>query len=342
MNQQQWYNERLDSFLKGELSAEDIQNFKTILDTDPLLQNELSLQKDIYDALCETRKNELKTRLNKVNIEPYTPFYTLPKTALFGTLAVATILTGFLVYFDINKNKNFIPKSQDKNIVVLPPSITPSPTITDNNPISHKEDEEFVPISPIVIDKSDNKEELDIVELQQQLDEKIRLENVKTFEPEVVDLRLRNLPKKEENVKNISPTLIVIAPETHNLDKAPQAKIKNLRNIKNNKKENSTLAYQERSSDNDLGIFDGKNEATLETIAEKNKLSYQYYNGKLFLINPSVRGKEIHISYRGKVRHFLLYEQEYFEFFDDRYEKTDLLPVKEAYLIDVLNKEIKK
>ncbi len=337
MNQQQWYSEKLDAFLKGQLSEQDTQNFNEVLDTDPLLKNEASLQKDIYEALCEARKSDLKARLNKINIEPYTPFYTLPRTALFGTLAIATLLTGFLVYFDISKNEKFVPKTQDKNIVVLPPAITPSPTITDNNPISHKEDEEFAIVSPIIVNTNLIKEEIDLVEIEKQVEEK-----VKAFEPEIVNLRLKNIPKKEPTIKNISPTIIVSESETHNLDKAPQAKVKNLRAIKNNKKENLTLAYQERGSDDDLGIFDGKNEPSLETMAEKNKLSYQYYNGKLFLIDPNVKGKEIHFSYKGKIRHFLLYEQEYFEFFDDRYEKTELQIVKESDLIDLLNKEIKK
>lgn len=343
MNQLHWYNEKLDSFLKDELSAQDHQIFQEILETDPLLKNEVFLQKDIYDALCKTRKDELKARLNKINVEPTASFYALPRTALFGTLAIASIMTGLLVYFDINKKQDFLPKTQNKNIIVLPPAITPSPSITDNDPASHKEDEEATPITPILIVKQ-NQDELDLVELQNQLDEKIQNEVRKVSEPEIVDLRLKKFPKKETIIKDISPILVVSIPETHNLDKTPQAKIKNLRSIKNNskKKQSGTLAYETRNNDSDLGIFDGKNEASLESIAEKNKLGYQYYNGKLFLIDPSVKGKEIHLNYNGKTRHFLLYDQEFFEFFDNRYEKSDLQSVKEPDLIDLLNKEIKK
>lgn len=348
MNQNQhWYIDNLDAYLKGNLSKEETQYFEEILEQDPLLKSEASLQKNIYEAICEVRKNELKDRLNKLNIEPTAPFYALPKAALIGTLAVASVLTGLLVYFDYQKDKGILNKTSiTKDVITLPPHIAPSQTTTDNTPPPVENNQNTVKNAPFVNLENNLLKDKHNISFAKENNKNIQNINLhKKLEPsdtEILDLRGKNLQQKIKLVKETSPIIVFTAPETHHLDKPVSSKLKNLRALKGNQKQNNhhNLAYNIKDADSDLGIFDGKNEPTLETMAEKNKLSYQYYNGKLFLFDPMVRGKEIHVTYKGKVRHFLYYEQEFFEFFDNSYQKTDLKRVLEHDVIDLLNKEI--
>jgi len=119
-----------------------------------------------------------------------------------------------------------------------------------------------------------------------------------------------------------------VKPEEASVNKGEIGKIGNII-----PKQSAEIAYSTRETDNDLSVFDGKNEASLESIFERNKLSYQYYNNKLFLYNNGLRGKEINYEKDGINRHFLFYESEFYEFFDNQYDKADLKLITDSNLI---------
>ena len=68
MNKGQNYSEKLEAYLRNELSESEKAEFEQMLQQDPLLQNELILQQDIISSIRDYRKNELKQRLNRIDV----------------------------------------------------------------------------------------------------------------------------------------------------------------------------------------------------------------------------------------------------------------------------------
>jgi hypothetical protein len=62
------YSERLEAYLRNELPENERAEFEEMLRQDPLLQNELQLQQDIIASIGEFRKQELKQRLNRIDV----------------------------------------------------------------------------------------------------------------------------------------------------------------------------------------------------------------------------------------------------------------------------------
>ena len=91
MHQNFTYTDLADRYLKGKLSEGERLAFEEKMRQDPLLANEMSLQKDIYQALGETRRIALKNRLNQVPIDhsPWTPWQGFKTAAVVGTLLLA-------------------------------------------------------------------------------------------------------------------------------------------------------------------------------------------------------------------------------------------------------------
>ncbi len=67
-----YYNERIEAYLRDQLSAEDKVDFEQSLQQDPLLQNEFLLQKDIMGSIQSYRKAELKQRLQQIDVSNLT------------------------------------------------------------------------------------------------------------------------------------------------------------------------------------------------------------------------------------------------------------------------------
>jgi gas vesicle protein len=68
MHKGQDYSEKLEAYLRNELSESERAEFEQLLQQDPLLQNELTLQQDIIASICTYRKSELKQRLNRIDV----------------------------------------------------------------------------------------------------------------------------------------------------------------------------------------------------------------------------------------------------------------------------------
>lgn len=101
------YTDLMDRYLKGNLSGSEQQAFEEKLRQDPLLAHEMSLQKDIYVALGETRKATLKYRLNQVSIDhsPWAPWQSFKTAAVVGTLLVV----GASTYYYFNADATVAP-----------------------------------------------------------------------------------------------------------------------------------------------------------------------------------------------------------------------------------------
>ncbi|WKN41592.1 hypothetical protein [Tunicatimonas pelagia] len=90
MDQHFTYSEQVDRYLKGKLSASERAAFDEKIQQDPLLQNNVKLQQEIFQAIGETRKANIKARLNQIPIEQ-SPW-------LIGSpFRVAAVVSGLLV-----------------------------------------------------------------------------------------------------------------------------------------------------------------------------------------------------------------------------------------------------
>ncbi|QHT70185.1 hypothetical protein GXP67_27840 [Rhodocytophaga rosea] len=62
------YSERLEAYLRNELPENERAEFEEMMRQDPLLQNEFQLQQDIIASIGAFRKQELKERLNRIDV----------------------------------------------------------------------------------------------------------------------------------------------------------------------------------------------------------------------------------------------------------------------------------
>jgi hypothetical protein len=96
--------EMLDDYLMGKLSPEQVNNFEAMLQSDPILAYEASIQKDIIAGISDARRAALKARLNNIQI-PKQAWYTNLRIVGFAAAAFLLALLAFLLY----PNKNVTP-----------------------------------------------------------------------------------------------------------------------------------------------------------------------------------------------------------------------------------------
>lgn len=138
MNKKFNYIEQIEQYLEGTMSGAELETFERLLDNDPALQSEFQLQQDIVNAIKETRKAELKARLDNVNVSAYNGGISGTKIILTGALTAAI---GLGIYFytqdeavvadKIDLTQEEIIASEEETIFVQP-EIIPAPSIDAN------------------------------------------------------------------------------------------------------------------------------------------------------------------------------------------------------------------
>ncbi len=68
MNKEYQYSERIEAYLRNELSAAERADFEHLVSQDPLLYNEFLLQQEIVSGIQDYRKQQLKSRLNQIDV----------------------------------------------------------------------------------------------------------------------------------------------------------------------------------------------------------------------------------------------------------------------------------
>lgn len=87
--------ETIDSFLRGDLSGTELENFNQALKSDPKLQQEVSFQQDIVDSIKKHRHTQLKNRLNSIEVSPVsTGTATSTYIKLAASIGVVALLIG--------------------------------------------------------------------------------------------------------------------------------------------------------------------------------------------------------------------------------------------------------
>lgn len=92
--------EIIDSFVRGDLSGADLETFNNALSADPKLRQEVSFQKDIVESLKNYRHQQLKSRLNAIDVKPVGGIFTSPYVKLAASIGIVALLTGSFVLFN--------------------------------------------------------------------------------------------------------------------------------------------------------------------------------------------------------------------------------------------------
>lgn len=109
--------EIIDSFVRGDLSGADLEAFNKALTADPKLQQEVSFQKDIVDSIKNYKHQQLKSRLNAIEIKP-AGFFSSPYIKLAASIGVVALLTGgFVLFTKQNSPENSIIASASENTI---------------------------------------------------------------------------------------------------------------------------------------------------------------------------------------------------------------------------------
>lgn len=95
MNREYDYSELIEDYLTGKLSEKQKLEFEAQLKSNPDLNKDLMLQKDIISSIKDARKAELKSMLNNVNVSSgngmnYFPLQMAGAVLITSLLAVAT------------------------------------------------------------------------------------------------------------------------------------------------------------------------------------------------------------------------------------------------------------
>src|SRR5437879_2635710 len=117
-----FYNpENIEAYITNKMSAGDKAFFQSELAKDPLLNNEIDLQKDIIESLKEHRKAQLKNRLNNIKIET-APTYT-------GLKVAASILLAGLISFG---GYNYLSNTKKDNLNTNQNTLATNNTVTSH------------------------------------------------------------------------------------------------------------------------------------------------------------------------------------------------------------------
>ncbi len=104
MTDKQKYQNLLDGFFEGTLSTSEETTLMNRLATDADLKSEFEFQKDIINTIKESRKLELKSRLDNISIKWYDNISNGWKVAATATIVTVSTLTA---YYFIDMQEEF-------------------------------------------------------------------------------------------------------------------------------------------------------------------------------------------------------------------------------------------
>lgn len=326
MNKEFDNSEKIEAYLRNDLSLGEKAEFEERIARDPLLQNELTLQQDIIASLQDFRKAELKARLNRIDL---TEGQATNVNLLFyfkaaGTLAIVAML-GYGSMWLLNQPKSPEPalteQPADKKVIDSAPP-QPKPSLTNSQPS---------PDNPSVSASAKN----------ESLDKKVSGETEKP-------LQHTSKPRATQPTRNVAePTgSKAIRPENQREDKQrestgsvtkrpdPNSEAKQLDTVE--KGENAVKKENEPILGGKISSGSGKGPGGLNITYSNSPYKFHYTNkGTLALYGDFKKGyKKIQLN-----------EQEYLNFEDNFYfieanqvDITPLIKVTDEELINKLRK----
>lgn len=292
------HSENIASYLDGDMSLDQMQEFEKLLHTDPVLRSEFELQQDIIHTLQDFRKTQLKTRLDQVPIS-------MGPSGLMGIkAATAMVVTGII---GLGTYLYFVTPTEETS-----PLTETIETVDQDQP----QDEVITELSNEVIetDKIIEETEIESQEIEMTLPVTINKPStdLQAVSTEDVNKEIIEVPGPVIN----SPTLI--NPELDETDIEEPIDIPN-----------AALAQE--------GLM-GNDVVKVETAKrDSDMFHYQYYSGKLYLYgdfrdNPY---EIIELNSANGKRLFIYYNNHYYRITGNQQEIT---PLEELSNTDIIKK----
>ncbi|MEO9485306.1 MAG: hypothetical protein ABJG47_17745 [Ekhidna sp.] len=93
--------EQIDNYHSGRMNESEMADFENLLESDPAMKSESNLQSDIVSGLKEYRKNQLKSRLDAIDVGPTWMEFAQQSVLMksMGGVIIASIIgTGIYLY----------------------------------------------------------------------------------------------------------------------------------------------------------------------------------------------------------------------------------------------------
>lgn len=135
------HTHQIESYLSGQMSAEEAAKFESLLEVNPELQEELAFQSETIQGIGEFRKAELKARLDA--LDPSTAWWTIAQLSPVGQFLGGSILVGLLSvggYFLLSENAG----DPGNEITISAPEYIPQPfmlELPDIEPVVQERDQ---------------------------------------------------------------------------------------------------------------------------------------------------------------------------------------------------------
>ena len=148
----------IDAYLKHKLSEGERVAFERQLQQDPLLQNEVNLQRDIAASLAEVRKAELKARLDAIPLDSPVAWYGLSSVKwMAAAITAVTLSVASYLYFSAEEEAIHQPVvSLDENATILERKAK----MDKPAPVEELINEEQTPQSPVVEHKGNTSDDV--------------------------------------------------------------------------------------------------------------------------------------------------------------------------------------
>lgn len=295
----------IDAYLTGRLSPEDSARLMESIEQDPALKGEFLLQKDLVHSLQAHRRQELKARLNKIEVGPA---YTMPSAIGFKIIAGAAVvaLLGTGAYFAFTPDQ---PEASPESISIpaeQPKATEQEEVATETLPLNPESAPAEESIKPAPVAETESKEE-------QPTENSSLKSNTNTAAPEkpkagpeeAKDTAPLPTLKEERAVADaevVKPEVISFFDDGDAVGLTPEAdapedrlsKIRsfNTQNIEVTTRTDTRYSFHYMFFDNQLYIYGDFSKVPYEVL-EVNTGSgtsyYLYHSGRYFELNPNQR-----------------------------------------------------
>ncbi len=200
------YRKLIEDYFEGGLSPSEEASLKSKLSTDPELNGEFELQKDIINTIKDARRIDLKNRLNNIDIHWY---HTISNGWKVAATITSIAISGLAAYYFIDQDNTIQDKVQIETQSNLEVNASEEVNILEKPIVSRLEEVED---TPVIEEKQKTSEPLPVLD-----NEKIITETQPTEEyalevivPEVIDsfdavddIEVENI--SESDIKSLNP-----------------------------------------------------------------------------------------------------------------------------------------
>jgi hypothetical protein len=126
-------SELIEKYVRGQMEASERLAFENQLHSDPSLQSDVALQKQIVEGIKKVRIAELKAVLNQVPVGGSMPYGVAAGKIVTGIIAVGAVVTGSLLYLK-PWPKTSVPVTKTETPLIKNKTVMPADTVATPEP----------------------------------------------------------------------------------------------------------------------------------------------------------------------------------------------------------------